>query len=100
MPVSLKNVPTSAAAGGFNINWEDKTPAPPPPERRPQEPEKPPVRYAPEPPFETRRIAIKAAKNPLLESAQPLLRAIADMPPNLDPDAIPIFHTLLEREVT
>ncbi len=55
---------------------------------------------APEPPVQQRLAAVKAAQNPLLEAAQPLLRALADMPVHLDVDLVPVLHRLLEREVT
>lgn len=46
-----------------------------------------------------RLTAVAAAQNPLLEAAQPLLRALADMPAALESDAVALFHQLLEREV-
>lgn len=57
------------------------------------------VKLAPEPSTQARLIAIKAAQNPLLEAAQPLLRALADMPAELRPDLVSVLHRLLEREV-
>jgi len=54
---------------------------------------------APEPSTQERLAAVKAAQNPLLEAAQPLLRALADMPAELEPDGVTVFHRLLEREV-
>lgn len=53
----------------------------------------------PEPPLESRLAAIKAAKSPLFEAAQPLLRALADMPTALDPAEVTLLHRVLEREV-
>lgn len=55
---------------------------------------------APEPPLAARLAAVKAAQNPLLEAAQPLLRALADTPVHLDADLVTVLHRLLEREVT
>lgn len=46
-----------------------------------------------------RLTAVAAAQNPLLEAAQPLLRALADMPETLESDGVVVFHQLLEREV-
>jgi len=46
-----------------------------------------------------RLTAVAAAQNPLLEAAQPLLRALADMPAALESDGVALFHQLLEREV-
>lgn len=46
-----------------------------------------------------RLVAVRAAKNPLLEAAQPLLRALADMPPQLQAASVPTLHSLLEREI-
>lgn len=57
------------------------------------------VQLAPEPSTQERLTAVKAAQNPLLEAAQPLLRALADMPAELEPDGVTVFHRLLEREV-
>jgi len=54
----------------------------------------------PDTPREARLAAIKSAKVPLLEAAQPLLRALADMPKSLDLPQINVFHRLLLREVT
>lgn len=53
-----------------------------------------------EPSMQSRLVKIKAARNPLLEAAQPLLRALADMPEVLDPEQIDAFHRLLTREVS
>jgi type VI secretion system protein ImpK len=47
----------------------------------------------------TRLAAIKAASNPLLEAARPLLRALADMPAQLDHDRVEQLRDLLEQEV-
>lgn len=54
----------------------------------------------PEPGLQERLAAVKTAKNPLLEAAQPLLRALADMPSSLDGSAVMVLRRLLEREVT
>nr|WP_049868937.1 type VI secretion system protein TssL, long form [Paraburkholderia phytofirmans] len=43
--------------------------------------------------------AVEDATNPLLEAARPLLRALADMPDNLDLTAIDQLHLLLKQEV-
>jgi type VI secretion system protein ImpK len=43
--------------------------------------------------------AIREAQNPLLEAARPLLRAIADMPDKLEPDAVNQLHQLLRQEM-
>ncbi|WP_395352275.1 type VI secretion system protein TssL, long form [Variovorax sp. UC122_21] len=42
---------------------------------------------------------IVAARNPLLEAAGPLLRALADLPPTLGAEGVQLWHGLLEREV-
>lgn len=47
----------------------------------------------------TRLADIQSAKNPLLESAKPLLRALADMPRYLEADSIIELRSLLEHEV-
>ncbi|MDM0112098.1 type VI secretion system protein TssL, long form [Variovorax sp. J22R133] len=57
------------------------------------------VQLAPEPSAQVRLTAVKAAQNPLLEAAQPLLRALADMPAKLEPTSVRVLHRLLEREV-
>ena len=57
------------------------------------------VSLAAEPSPQARLAAVKAAQNPLLEAAQPLLRALADMPRDLEDDQIAVFSRLLEREV-
>jgi len=49
--------------------------------------------------LQARLAAIKAADNPLLEAARPLLRALADMPGQLDPERVELLRELLEREV-
>ncbi len=46
-----------------------------------------------------RLTTITAAKNPLLEAARPLLRALTDLPDFLESDAIAELHTLLEQEL-
>lgn len=49
---------------------------------------------------DTRLAQVRAAANPLLEAAQPLLRALADMPASLAPEgAIEVLRELLNREV-
>ncbi|WP_321789254.1 type VI secretion system protein TssL, long form [Paraburkholderia sp. J94] len=50
-------------------------------------------------PLGTRLAAIKAASNPLLEAARPLLRALADMPAQLDHQRVEQLRDLLEQEV-
>lgn len=60
----------------------------------------PGVKLPPGPPMQERLEAVRASKNPLLEAAQPLLRALADMPAELDEKGIAVLHRLLEREVT
>lgn len=50
-------------------------------------------------PLQERLAAIKAAGNPLLEAARPLLRALADMPGQLDPERVELLRDLLEQEV-
>lgn len=58
------------------------------------------IRLAAEPSQRERLAAVRAAQNPLLEAAQPLLRALADMPAELQgDDQIKVFSLLLEREV-
>ncbi|MDI3383523.1 type VI secretion system protein TssL, long form [Xenophilus aerolatus] len=52
-----------------------------------------------DPPVRPRLDAVKSAKNPLLEAAQPLLRALADMSPTLDSEGVEPLRRLLEREV-
>ncbi|OWJ63499.1 hypothetical protein BWU74_01655 [Paraburkholderia caledonica] len=47
----------------------------------------------------TRLAAINAARNPLLEAARPLLRVLADMPAQLDAEAVEQFRLLLGQEV-
>lgn len=57
---------------------------------------------APVPPAEppaARLAAIQAARNPLLEASRPLLRALADMPDQLDREGIRQLRLLLEQEV-
>ncbi|WP_295523038.1 type VI secretion system protein TssL, long form [uncultured Pseudacidovorax sp.] len=57
------------------------------------------VKLSPESPLEARLAAIKAARNPLLEAAQPLLRVLAGMPSDLPPEGVVAFRGLLEHEV-
>ncbi|GAC1607538.1 MAG: type VI secretion system protein TssL, long form [Ramlibacter sp.] len=57
------------------------------------------TRLAPEPSMQQRLAAVVSAQNPLLEAAQPLLRALADMPAMLGDEGVTVFHQLLEREV-
>jgi type VI secretion system protein ImpK len=54
----------------------------------------------PEVPLQERLAAVKAARNPLLDAAQPLLRVLADMPMELSAEEMETFHALLVREVT
>lgn len=51
-----------------------------------------------EPPIERLR-AVEQAQNRLLEASRPLLRALADMPAELDQRAIGQLHLLLKQEV-
>lgn len=51
------------------------------------------------PSTQERLASVSAAQNPLLEAAQPLLRALADMPAALGSDSVTVLHRLLEREV-
>lgn len=64
------------------------------PDGRPDDP-----RLVPESSSQDRLADVEAAQNPLLKAAQPLLRALADMPGQLSEEGVPIFHRLLEREV-
>jgi len=57
------------------------------------------LRVAPGPAAAERLACVKAATNPLLEAAQPLLRALADMDTDLDPTAVGVLRDLLEREI-
>jgi type VI secretion system protein ImpK len=57
------------------------------------------VHLAPESPMQARLAAVAASRNPLLEAAQPLLRALADMPATLGTEGVTVLHRLLEREV-
>jgi type VI secretion system protein ImpK len=50
-------------------------------------------------PYAARLDAVEKAHNPLLEAARPLLRALADMPADLDLRAIDELHLLLKQEV-
>jgi type VI secretion system protein ImpK len=56
-------------------------------------------RLASEASSQERLAAVARAKSPLLEAAQPLLRALADMPAQLSDEGVGSFHRLLEREV-
>jgi len=56
-------------------------------------------RLVPESSSQERLAAVAAAQNPLLEAAQPLLRALADMPAQLSDEGVTVLHRLLEREV-
>ncbi|WP_241018275.1 type VI secretion system protein TssL, long form [Paraburkholderia sp. Tr-20389] len=47
----------------------------------------------------TRLHAVQEARNPLLEAARPLLRALAEMPDTLDTTEINALHRLLEEEM-
>jgi type VI secretion system protein ImpK len=49
--------------------------------------------------FGVRLTAVQRAKNPLLEAARPLLRALADMPEYLDANAVAELRSLLEQEL-
>ncbi|WP_277182556.1 type VI secretion system protein TssL, long form [Caballeronia sp. BR00000012568055] len=49
--------------------------------------------------FAVRLRAIQQARNPLLEAARPLLRALAEMPDTLVSREIKIVHAVLEQEV-
>jgi type VI secretion system protein ImpK len=57
------------------------------------------LRLVPEKSMQERLSAVKAAENPLLEAAQPLLRALADMPLEFDAASVSALHRLLEREI-
>ena len=57
------------------------------------------ARVTPEPSPQARLAAVQAAKNPLLEAAQELLRALADVPEVLNKEELEMFHTLLRRGV-
>ena len=56
-------------------------------------------RLVPEASMQARLAKVRAARNPLLEAAQPLLRALADLPSQLTSDEIEKFHRLLSSEV-
>ncbi|MEJ8824245.1 type VI secretion system protein TssL, long form [Variovorax humicola] len=58
------------------------------------------VQLAPEPPQAARLAAVKAAENPLLEAAYPLLRVLGELPKELSDEGIDVLHRLLMREVT
>ncbi|MEJ8827463.1 type VI secretion system protein TssL, long form [Variovorax humicola] len=58
------------------------------------------VKLVPEPLYEERLKAVKAAVNPLLEAAQPLIRVLCEMPKELDATQLDVFRRLLTREVT
>lgn len=55
---------------------------------------------APEMSRPARLAKVRAARNPLLEAAQPLLQAIADMPASLVIEEVELLHRLLAREVS
>ncbi len=57
------------------------------------------VETAAEPSMQVRLSKVRAASNPLLEAAQPLLRALADMPADLTDGEVDTLHRLLTREV-
>jgi type VI secretion system protein ImpK len=59
----------------------------------------PDTRVAPGAETQERLATVMAAQNPLLEAAQPLLRALADMPVSLGAEGLIEIHRLLEREV-
>ncbi|WP_370467222.1 type VI secretion system protein TssL, long form [Caballeronia sp. BR00000012568055] len=50
-------------------------------------------------PYAARLQAVQQSHNPLLEAARPLLRALADMPADLELPAIDQLHLLLKQEV-
>ena len=50
-------------------------------------------------PFSERLAAVRAHRNPLLEAARPLLRALTDMPEYLEADAIALLRSMLEQEL-
>ena len=56
-------------------------------------------RLVPEASMQARLAKVRAARNPLLEAAQPLLRALADLPSQLTSEEIEKFHRLLSSEV-
>ncbi|MEJ8810701.1 type VI secretion system protein TssL, long form [Variovorax ureilyticus] len=58
------------------------------------------ISFVAEPSQEARLAAVKAAVNPLLEAAQPLLRALCDMPKDLEPVQVDVLRRLLLREVS
>ncbi|MCL2430392.1 MAG: type VI secretion system protein TssL, long form [Alphaproteobacteria bacterium] len=60
---------------------------------------KQPAQLAPEPSREERLAAVRAAVNPLLEAAQPLLRALCELPEDLSAEQMDTLHALLEQEV-
>jgi type VI secretion system protein ImpK len=53
----------------------------------------------PGPGIAERLTAVQAARNPLLEAAEPLLRVLCDMPQQLSADAIALLRSILEQEV-
>lgn len=57
------------------------------------------IQLAAEPSRQERLAAVQTAQNPLVEAAQPLLRALADMPAELENEQLKVFSLLLEREV-
>lgn len=70
---------------------------PPPPPPKPLLDRQTLARVSPQP---DRRVAVKAARVPLIEAARPLLKAMATMPAALDAQQIDAFHSALVTEVT
>ncbi|WP_028225580.1 type VI secretion system protein TssL, long form [Paraburkholderia ferrariae] len=67
---------------------------------RDQEPAVDPTAFDPPEDSQSRLSRVKAARNPLCEAAQPLLRMLADMPASLDSlAAVASLRSLLVREV-
>ena len=82
--------PREKEAGSEDSQGPGGPPPPPPPQ----------VQLVPEPAYEARHAAVKVAVNPLLEAAQPLLRALCDMPKDLGAEKVDVLHRLLVREVS
>jgi len=86
------------------VGWD--APAPHQPARARAAPQIPelmtidPVKLVPEPSRQKRMAAVQAARNPLLEASQVLLRALADMPAHLSAQGVDAFYRLLVQEVT